>query len=56
MSPGAHTSSKHDFHHSSTFVRSVLDKVGDVHGHLIDGGVVERLNLTQRAHIILGDC
>lgn len=32
-----------------------LDKVGDVHGHLLDLGTVELLNLTHHANIIGGD-
>lgn len=37
------------------FWRSGLDKIGNVHGHLLDLGAVELLNLTHHADIIGGD-
>lgn len=36
-------------------VSGVLDEVGHVHGHLLDLGAVELLNLAHHAHIIGGD-
>lgn len=32
----------------------LLDKIGHVHGHLLDGGVVERLNVPQGSLVIFG--
>lgn len=32
----------------------LLDKIGHIHGHLLDGGVVERLNVPQGSLVILG--
>ena len=29
-----------------------LDQIGDVHGHLLDLGVVELLDLAERAHVL----
>ena len=34
---------------------AILDKIGDIHGHLIDLGVVELLNVLQASPVILGD-
>ena len=32
-----------------------LDQIGDVHGHLLDLGVVELLDLAERAHVLTGE-
>jgi len=29
-----------------------LDQIGDIHGHLLDLGVVELLNLAERTHVV----
>lgn len=31
----------------------LLDKIGHIHGHLLNGGVVERLNVPQGSLVIL---
>ena len=32
-----------------------LDEVGDVHGHLLNLGVVELLDVAEDAHVVLND-
>lgn len=34
-------------------MRRILDKISDIHGHLLDGGVVECLNVPQCSLVIL---
>ena len=45
---------RHDLNNPATFARC-LDEVGDVHGHLVDAGVVELLDVVEGALVVVGD-